>query len=198
MVAAGAFRDTRPGLPRRLRRRAPGLLRGAGRRLQAWRTRADLPGDARPRAPLLVATASAAPDRRSAGRRGLGRRAGGERGRDRHRPVARRGRLATGGNRQALRYALANAAIIALYTVIDGLGVRAAGNALASRRHAVSLRGLPISRWCCGGAVRRCRPRSPMRALAGRSRCWARRPSFGSLRHRAVGDDARRWPWSTA
>lgn len=32
---------------------------------------------------------------------------------------------------KALRYALANAAIIALYTVIDGLGVRASGNALA-------------------------------------------------------------------
>ena len=83
-------------------------------------------------APLLVATASAAPDRRSAGRRGLGRRAGGERGRDRHRPVARRGRRRHRRERgQALRYALANAAIIALYTVIDGLGVRAAGNALA-------------------------------------------------------------------
>jgi phosphonate utilization associated putative membrane protein len=32
---------------------------------------------------------------------------------------------------KALRYALANAAIIALYTVVDGLGVRASGDALA-------------------------------------------------------------------
>lgn len=39
-------------------------------------------------------------------------------------------RSATGGHpAKALRYALANAAIIALYTLIDGLGVRAAGNA---------------------------------------------------------------------
>lgn len=33
--------------------------------------------------------------------------------------------------RRALRFALGNAAIIALYTVVDGLGVRASGNALA-------------------------------------------------------------------
>jgi phosphonate utilization associated putative membrane protein len=33
--------------------------------------------------------------------------------------------------RKALRFAFANAGIIALYTVIDGLGVRASGNALA-------------------------------------------------------------------
>jgi len=39
---------------------------------------------------------------------------------------------ATGGHAgKALRYALANAAIIATYTVVDGLGVRASGNALA-------------------------------------------------------------------
>lgn len=39
-------------------------------------------------------------------------------------------RSAAGGHpAKALRYALANAAIIALYTLIDGLGVRAAGNA---------------------------------------------------------------------
>jgi len=39
---------------------------------------------------------------------------------------------ATGGHPgKALRYALANAAIIALYTVVDGLGVRASGNAVA-------------------------------------------------------------------
>lgn len=39
-------------------------------------------------------------------------------------------RSSTGGQpAKALRYALANATIIALYTLIDGLGVRAAGNA---------------------------------------------------------------------
>jgi phosphonate utilization associated putative membrane protein len=39
---------------------------------------------------------------------------------------------AGGGHRgKALRYALANAAIIAVYTLIDGLGVRASGNAPA-------------------------------------------------------------------
>jgi len=39
---------------------------------------------------------------------------------------------ATGGHpAKALRYALANAGIIALYTVVDGLGVRASGNAVA-------------------------------------------------------------------
>jgi phosphonate utilization associated putative membrane protein len=39
---------------------------------------------------------------------------------------------ATGGHRgKALRFAFANAGIIALYTLVDGLGVRASGNALA-------------------------------------------------------------------
>ena len=51
---------------------------------------------------------------------------------------------ATGGNAaKALRYALANAAIIALYTVIDGLGVRAAGNALAYVATLFLFEGLP-------------------------------------------------------
>ena len=35
-----------------------------------------------------------------------------------------------GSRRQALAFALANAAIIAAYTIVDGLGVRASGNAL--------------------------------------------------------------------
>ncbi len=53
-------------------------------------------------------------------------------------------RGAVGGHpAQALRYALANAAIIALYTVIDGLGVRAAGNALAYVATLFVFEGLP-------------------------------------------------------
>ena len=36
----------------------------------------------------------------------------------------------TGSRRHALGYALANAAIIAAYTIVDGIGVRASGNAL--------------------------------------------------------------------
>ncbi|MBS0441687.1 MAG: EamA family transporter [Proteobacteria bacterium] len=44
---------------------------------------------------------------------------------------------------KALRYALANAAIIALYTVIDGLGVRASGNALAYVATLFLFEGLP-------------------------------------------------------
>lgn len=53
-------------------------------------------------------------------------------------------RGAVGGHpAKALRYALANAAIIALYTVIDGLGVRAAGNALAYVATLFVFEGLP-------------------------------------------------------
>ncbi len=51
---------------------------------------------------------------------------------------------AVGGHpAKALRYALANAAIIALYTVIDGLGVRASGNALAYVATLFLFEGLP-------------------------------------------------------
>ena len=44
---------------------------------------------------------------------------------------------------KALRFALANAAIIALYTVIDGLGVRAAGDAIAYVATLFVFEGLP-------------------------------------------------------
>lgn len=44
---------------------------------------------------------------------------------------------------KALRYALANAAIIALYTVIDGLGVRAAGHAASYVATLFLFEGLP-------------------------------------------------------
>jgi phosphonate utilization associated putative membrane protein len=53
-------------------------------------------------------------------------------------------RGAVGGHAgKALRYALANAAIIALYTVVDGLGVRAAGNALSYVATLFLFEGLP-------------------------------------------------------
>ena len=53
-------------------------------------------------------------------------------------------RSATAGHPgKALRYALANAAIIALYTLIDGLGVRAAGNAASYVATLFVFEGLP-------------------------------------------------------
>lgn len=53
-------------------------------------------------------------------------------------------RSAVGGHPgKALRYALANAAIIALYTLIDGLGVRAAGNAASYVATLFVFEGLP-------------------------------------------------------
>lgn len=53
-------------------------------------------------------------------------------------------RSAAGGHPgKALRYALANAAIIALYTLIDGLGVRAAGNAASYVATLFVFEGLP-------------------------------------------------------
>ena len=44
--------------------------------------------------------------------------------------LTRSSRLAGGSRRHALAYALANAAIIASYTIVDGLGVRASGDAM--------------------------------------------------------------------
>jgi phosphonate utilization associated putative membrane protein len=53
-------------------------------------------------------------------------------------------RSALGGHPgKALRYALANAAIIALYTLIDGLGVRASGHALSYVATLFLFEGLP-------------------------------------------------------
>ena len=46
---------------------------------------------------------------------------------------------------KALRYALANAVIIATYTVIDGLGVRASGNAIAYVATLVLFDGIPFA-----------------------------------------------------
>ncbi len=44
--------------------------------------------------------------------------------------LTRSPRLAGGSRRHAIAYALANAAIIASYTIVDGLGVRASGDAM--------------------------------------------------------------------
>ena len=74
---------------------------------------------------------------------------------------------ATGGHpAKALRYALANAAIIALYTVIDGLGVRASGNALSYVATLFLVDGIPfflIVMW-----RRRARRAETLAYLAGR------------------------------
>lgn len=81
---------------------------------------------------------------------------------------------------KALRYALANAAIIALYTVIDGLGVRASGNALAYVATLFVFEGLPYfalvmwqRRHRREATIRHLRSRWPL-ALAGTA------ASFGS------------------
>lgn len=74
---------------------------------------------------------------------------------------------ATGGHpAKALRYALANAAIIALYTVIDGLGVRASGSALSYVATLFLADGIPfflIVMW-----RRRARRAATLAYLAGR------------------------------
>ncbi|MFT3665921.1 EamA family transporter [Piscinibacter sp.] len=54
-----------------------------------------------------------------------------------------RGIVGGGQRGTALRYALANAAIIALYTIVDGLGVRASGNALAYVATLFVFEGMP-------------------------------------------------------
>jgi len=48
-----------------------------------------------------------------------------------------------GDHRRALRFALLNAAIIALYTIVDGIGVRASGNALQYVATLFLIDGLP-------------------------------------------------------
>ncbi|MET1114349.1 MAG: EamA family transporter [Comamonas sp.] len=89
--------------------------------------------------------------------------------------LARAGRDATGaGNhRKALGFALANACIIASYTVIDGLGVRAAGNAFSYAAALFLFDGLPylaLVLWRAGprrgAALAYLRARAPL-ALGG-------------------------------
>ena len=77
------------------------------------------------------------------------------------------------------RYALANAVIIAAYTIVDGLGVRASGNALQYVALLFLLDGLPyfaLVMW-----QRRAPPRAGVglhaRALAGRAARLAARRS---------------------
>ena len=48
---------------------------------------------------------------------------------------------------EALRWALANAAIIAAYTLIDGAGVRASGNPLAYVSWLLAIEGIPYLAW---------------------------------------------------
>jgi len=78
-----------------------------------------------------------------------------------------------GSRRHALGYALANAAIIAAYTLVDGLGVRASGNALQYVALLFMLDGLPyfaIIMWqrraAMAGSIAFMKQRWPV-ALAG-------------------------------
>jgi len=52
-------------------------------------------------------------------------------------------RVAGGNHRRALQFALMNAAIIACYTIVDGIGVRASGNALQYVSLLFLIDGLP-------------------------------------------------------
>lgn len=89
--------------------------------------------------------------------------------------LARAGQDATppGHRRKAVGFALANACIIACYTVIDGMGVRAAGNAFSYVAALFLFDGLPymaLVLWRAGPrrgeALRYMRARAPL-ALAG-------------------------------
>ena len=142
-------------------------------------------------APLLVALAERPAARRAPAADGLARRRGHLRRRapDRPDPLGAR-RPARAATRS--RFALANAVIIAVYTIVDGLGVRASGNALQYVALLFLLDGMPyfaIVLWQRRAALRagvrlHARQRWPV-ALLGAVRL-AR-----LLRHRALGDDAR-------
>ena len=92
--------------------------------------------------------------------------------------------------RHALAFALANAAIIAAYTIVDGHGVRASGDALQYVALLFLVDGLPyfaLVMWQRRGAhaqafayMRRRWPPALLGACA----------SFGSYGHRPLGDDA--------
>ncbi len=90
--------------------------------------------------------------------------------------------------RAAARWAFANAAIIACYTLVDGAGARASGAALSYVSWLCLLEGLPFLlwiRWRRGADGHRVSAprRSARPARRDRQRC--------RLRHRALGDDAR-------
>jgi phosphonate utilization associated putative membrane protein len=87
--------------------------------------------------------------------------------------LARAGQDTPGHRRKALGFALANACIIACYTVIDGMGVRAAGNAFSYVAALFLFDGLPymaLVLWRAGPrrgeALRYMRARAPL-ALVG-------------------------------
>ena len=83
-------------------------------------------------APLLVALASGALIGEALSRGGVARR----RRHQRRRALVGLSRIRATAlhHGKALRFAFANAAIIAVYTVVDGLGVRAVGRRAALRR----------------------------------------------------------------
>ncbi len=67
-------------------------------------------------------------------------------------------RVSGGDHRLALRFALLNAAIIAAYTIVDGIGVRASGNALQYVALLFLLDGLPYFLLVMHGRGRDARP----------------------------------------
>jgi phosphonate utilization associated putative membrane protein len=104
------------------------------------------------------------------------------------------GVLVLGLNRHALEapkavaFALANAVIIAVYTVVDGLGVRASGNALQYVATLFLFDGWPFAllMFATRGPALGRYARTPLAAGHDWRLCLAR-----LLRHRPVGHDAR-------
>jgi len=80
----------------------------------------------------------------------------------------------------ALRWALANAGIIAAYTLVDGAGVRASGNALSYVSWLLTLEGLPYLAWVLWRGGR------PAVAYIARGRRLALVGGFGSLAAYAI------------
>ena len=80
----------------------------------------------------------------------------------------------------ALRWALANAALIAAYTLVDGAGVRASGNALSYVSWLLALEGLPYLAWVLSRGGR------PAVAYIARGRRLAVVGGLGSLAAYAI------------
>ena len=111
-------------------------------------------------APLLVALLSGQLIGEHVPRRRVARHRRHQRRRRADRPDALGARDAARAARRS-RFALANAAIIAAYTIVDGIGVRASGNALQYVRAAVpARRPARTSRSSSGSAARALRARS--------------------------------------
>ena len=104
--------------------------------------------------------------------------------------LTRSARGAVGTRRHALAYALANAAIIAAYTIVDGSGVRASGNAMQYVGAALPDRRRALLLHRHVAAPRRARTGRCLhaQALAGRPARLVR--VARRLRDRALGDDA--------